>query len=276
MLMAVFENVKKSQLKALEQYRYIFIEIKTKHEAARMDGPAKLVLYNSGKLVIQGKDADDAEKLIRALGIGSQATFEKEEGVVIGSDETLKGDTFGGIVVVGVRCNDEERKNLVQLGVADSKKIKDEHIETIAKQIMRHCHYSVKNLSAKEYNDLVEVVNGRSPVTVIMNELHTTVAKELGESLGAKHIVDKYPGCTVGDKIETKADSKYVEVAAASIIARHFALKQLSKIRKDLGLDSLPKGSTHIEEALEALKKKKFSPSKYVKKNFRNVKYLFN
>ncbi len=179
----------------------------------------------------------------------------------IGSDETLKGDTFGGIVVVGVQADDDVRKKLEALGIKDSKRHNHNMIHKHAQSIREIAKFSVCNLYPEEYNKA-------ESVTALLNRLHKEVAEELGEGT---HIVDAYPGCTTGDIIETKAEDKYIEVAAASIIARDEAMHQMAKLEEKAGF-KIPLGSTHVKEALEKVKEKKLDPKQFVKIGFKNVK----
>jgi ribonuclease HIII len=180
---------------------------------------------------------------------------------MIGSDEALKGDTFGGIVVAAVKANNKTAEKLQHLGVQDSKRITDKKILQLAPQIQAITDNIVKNIYPEEYNKF----NGN--VTQLLNKLH----KECYTALKpGKHIVDKYPGCTVGDIIETKAEESYIEVAAASILARAAALEQLDNLSKHAGF-VVPKGSTHVLLALKKLQKMKLDPNKFVKLHFKNV-----
>jgi ribonuclease HIII len=88
-----------------------------------------------------------------------------------------------------------------------------------------------------------------------------------------KHVVDKYPGCSAGDLQEEKAESKYVEVAAASVLARDAALKQISSLSAMAGF-RIPLGSTHVQLALIELRHRGLSFSKFVKLDFNNVKEM--
>ena len=67
-----------------------------------------------------------------------------------------------------------------------------------------------------------------------------------------------------------KAESKYVEVAAASVLARATGLKQLNYLSTLVGF-TVPKGSTHVKEALQELKEKSLKFEKFVKTSFGNV-----
>lgn len=263
--MVVFLNIKKDDMKILIEHGLGLDKTKTKYEVQRLKGKVVAILFTSGKLLIQGKDelVENYRKLLLAKGFNEQKkesiSFVKQEGIYIGSDETLKGDTFGGLVVVGVKADDVVRENLRILGVADSKKIKDSIVPDLAKEIKRIAKVAIKNVYPEDYNKYSQ--------TELLNKLHKTVAKELGVGT---HVVDKYPGCNVGDIRVTKAESKYIEVASASIVARDEGLKQLRDLTKNLGIE-VPKGSTHVKDELEFLKKSGKDPKKFVKLHFKNV-----
>ncbi len=275
--MTVFLNIKKDDKAFLiEKLQLGLEEVKTQYELFRLRNRSiAMVLFNSGKLVLQGKDENviHYSKLLKSLGFVEQKKidFVKQEGVYIGSDESLKGDTFGGIVVVGVKADDVQRENLRLLGVMDSKKVKEDKISAYADEIRKIVKVSVQNYSPKKYNDY------HFGLTKLMNKLHKDVYVDLKKGLSSvelKWVVDKYPGCDVGDVAVVKAESKYVEVAAASIVARDIALQQLVKLSAKLGI-TVPKGSSHVADALEFLKKSKKDPKQYVKMNWSNVKDVF-
>ena len=263
--MTVFKSVKKVGIEKLLQEGFELVTTKTIHEDLRLKkGNNTLILYKTKKLLIQGKDQYKTIELLEHLKIGKRVKpeiFRKETGWIIGSDESLKGDTFGGLVVAAVKADDKIRKKLLELGVADSKKLSDQEIPLLAQEIRKISPCEVISLLPQEYNK-------DSRQTVILNKLHKETAKYLSPG---KHVVDKYPGCNVGDIREEKAESKYLEVAAASILARAAALKQISFLSKEAGFP-LPKGSTHVEGALKELIEHKLDPKKFVKMHFGNVK----
>lgn len=189
-----------------------------------------------------------------------------EKGTIVGSDECLKGDTFGGLVVAAVWANETIREKLRSLGVRDSKKIKDSVIPRLAKAIETCAEHVVESIYPEEYN--------HHALTALLNKAHKQCAEKLRLLGKAIHVVDKYPGCAVGDKRIEHAEDKYVEVAAASILARAEALRQLMELSRELGY-AIPKGSTHVKEALEFLKKSNKDPRKFVKLHFKNVKKVF-
>lgn len=263
--MVVFESVKKGDLLKLkgfskEEAKTIFEELRLKN------GYVTLILYNSGRLLLQGK-AEAVEKAVKELkkiGIQKQKgseSFRKESGWIIGTDESLKGDTFGGLVVAGVKANDAIRKKLLELGVADSKMLSDKEILILVDKIKQIAPCEIKSLLPEEFNK-------SHGVTHLLNKMHKECADDLSPG---KHVVDKFPGCAVGDVAVEQAESKYIEVAAASVLARAMALKQLDYLSVQAGF-VLPKGSTHVKPALEEMKKKGLDFKKFVKVDFSNVK----
>jgi len=269
--MVVFEGVKREDVEKLIPMGFCKLEPKTIYEDFRCSKVGvMLILYTSGKLFLQGKieNVEEVAKIIRKFGLGQEIKpekFRKESGWMIGSDESLKGDTFGGLVVAAVKADDQMRERLLGLGVADSKKLSDAEVNIMADEIKKIVPCEIKSILPEEYNH-----SGK--VTILLNKLHKECANYLNPG---KHVVDKYPGCNVGDIQETKAESKYLEVAAASVLARAAALQQLSYLSKQVGFN-LPKGSTHVKEALQELKDRKLDFRKFVKVSFNNVKEFLN
>ncbi len=266
--MVLFQNVKKEDIQKLVQKGFAKEKLSTVYEEARLTkNGITAVLYTSGKLLLQGKpeQVNQAAEQVRKLRIGEEAKgdkFRKETGWVIGSDEALKGDTFGGIVVAGVKADDTARKKLLELGVQDSKKLSDKEIPLMAEKIKQISLCEVRNLLPEEYNQY------KGGVTDLLNKLHLECADYLKPGT---HVVDKYPGCSVGDLAEEKAESKFIEVAAASVLARAAALKQLDMLSAQAGF-AIPKGSTHVNLALHELQERKLSFGLFVKIDFANVK----
>jgi len=242
-------------------------ETKTPYEILRRKGAVTAVLFTSGRLLLQGKDdaVENYRKLLLSKGHKEEKkpAFIKETGVIIGSDESLKGDTFGGLVVAAVMANENIRNDLLSLGVQDSKKIKDKDIPPLALEIEKLTDHIIDSVYPEQYN--------HHTLTELLNTMHMHCTNTLRKKQKAVVVVDKYPGCTVGDIKTTHAEDKYLEVAAASILARDEALKQLQSLSKELGYP-IPKGSTHVNNALEFLKKSGKDPRKFVKMHFRNVK----
>ncbi len=281
-----------SDLKRIIQAGYLKQSRKTPYESARYhkDG-ITIIYYKSGKLLFQGKSdlvEQEAQKLFSKANqkLSKQKNLPSKQTIlsskqatqttllstvsssrkstsewIIGSDECLKGDTFGGIVVAAVKANHQMRDELIKMGVADSKTIPDSKIIPLAEKIKQAVPCEIRSLLPQEYN------SKSGNVTTLLNTLHKEVVKDLGSGY---HIVDKYPGCNVGDCAEEKAESKYPEVAAASILARAAGLQQIQYLSRLAGFQ-IPKGSTHVKDALQKVKDKKLPFVDLVKLDFKNV-----
>ena len=114
------------------------------------DGDTVVTLYESGKVVFQGKDADlssqfwvETEKINSGKVDVNNSDDKKKKDKLdkinsinlklynsnsIGSDEVGTGDYFGPIVVSSSYVTKEDIKFLESLGVRDSKKLTDDKI----------------------------------------------------------------------------------------------------------------------------------------------------
>ena len=71
---------------------------------------------------------------------------------LIGVDESGKGDQFGPLVIGAVYADEAMKKQLMQLGVMDSKKLTDTHISQMAQTIRTFCPHEALVLSTPRYN----------------------------------------------------------------------------------------------------------------------------
>lgn len=264
-------------LDKLHDFGFTDSEPKSAYESRRLTARAtgcNVVLFSSGKLVIQGKD--DAVAHAERIVFGTEAAKEKSrfddsDLVRIGGDECIKGDTFGGLVVCCVKADKILRRQLFSVGAADSKKIADSKIRKIAPDILRvlgNDHVSIIELFPAEYNLLYSQTGS---VTRMLNTIYAKAASNLGEREADECIIDQYPGCIVkGCKSVEKGESKYIEIAAASVVARYRGLLQMEELSKKAGFE-VPLGSTHVAWALKRLKKENKDFRDFVKMHFRNV-----
>ncbi|MBW6451728.1 MAG: hypothetical protein K0B02_03285 [DPANN group archaeon] len=302
--------MKYSELDILLEHGFIDIIPKTQYEERRLRGFCTVVLYSSGKCLIQGENRDselihnlisknivsnnkilDIDKnkytngdinmnqnmslnkfmkksVLKISNVETKPLIKDSDCVRVGSDESLKGDTFGGLIVASVKADNVLRSKLKYLGVKDSKKLSTIQIMSLAKEIMELL--GTDNFSVEERTPVM--YNLYSSQTILLNQMHTKVLSTL---LPADSIViDKYPGCNIklkGIISITRAESVYIEVAAASIIARYFALMQIESLSKEIGF-KLPLGSTHVKHALKMCKDKGIDFNQFAKTKFRNVK----
>ena len=259
-----------AQLKRdLQERGYEFRDVPYAHFGASSESEkVNVAVYTSGKLVIQGKGTTDFIQFYLEPILLGEAKFGYEHILDptmleprIGVDESGKGDFFGPLVVAGVYVNEEAARNLMEIGVRDSKLIKsDKRIADIAKQIRGTpgAVYNVVPIGPEAYNRLhakmrnVNDILGWGHARVIENLLAKVDCKKaISDQFGNKRIVLKAL-MERGKKIELvqrhKAESD-LAVAAASIIARDEFVRRLHELGKKMQV-KLPKGaSTAVEEA---------------------------
>lgn len=268
------------------------------------DGDSVVTLYESGKVVFQGKDADIAsdfwvatEKMNnKKLDVKNSDDKKKDKKETvntkiynctsIGSDEVGTGDYFGPIVVTGSYVRKEDIPFLEDLGVTDSKKITDEKILQVVPTIAKRIPYSTFVLSNKQYNENYKDMNMNKVKAVLHNKV---LLKMLEENKNYDYIVvdqfttpKSYFGYLEGTTyvkditFETKAESKNLAVAVASMISRYVFLKEMDKLSKILDIE-LPKGANNFVDEVAKTIVEKHGEEKlkeFVKYNFKNTERI--
>ena len=242
------------------------------------DGDTVVTLYDSGKVVFQGKDADLAsdfwiatEKMEnKNLVVNNSDKKEKKETKktykyyyksTIGSDEVGTGDYFGPIVVTASYVSTDDIEFLESLGVKDSKKLTDEKILEIVPQIIKRIPYSSVILSNKDYNKYHELNYNMNKIKAILHNKALLDLKEkvksydfiIMDQFAEKYVYFSYLKETNNKVTDivflTKAEDQVLSVACASLISRYLFIKNFSQLEKELGM-LLPKGSgTSVDEA---------------------------
>ena len=241
------------------------------------DGDTVVTLYESGKAVFQGNDADlsseywiETEKINSGKAIvtnsedKSKKTIKGEEKKndsiyhninSVGSDEVGTGDYFGPIVVSSTYVTKDDVAYLDELGVMDSKKITDEKIMKIAPLIAKRVKYKSLILNNTDYNKFHSKDYNMNKIKAI---LHNKVLYKMIHEENPKYdviMVDEFakenryydyikdsPNIQRGITFLTKAEDKCLSVACASIISRYLFIKEFDKLCDELHLP-LPKGA---------------------------------
>ena len=270
------------------------------------DGDTVITLYESGKVVFQGKDADLAsdfwiatEKMNnKNLEVKDSSNNTKKSDIyvdpkiyhssTIGSDEVGTGDFFGPMIVTASYVDKSNIAKLEELGVKDSKKLTDDKILEIVPQIIKFIPYSSVILPNKEYNKRYNDGNNMNALKAI---LHNKVLMEM-KNKTAKYdyiVVDEFakPKSYFGYLSKsnnvvrditfmTKGEDKCLAVACSSIISRFLFIKEMDRMSKELGIN-IPKGASTEVDKVGALIVKKFGFDKLndiAKMNFKNVEKI--
>ncbi|MGL5630242.1 MAG: ribonuclease HIII [Mycoplasmoidaceae bacterium] len=241
-------------------------------------------IYKNNRIFIQGNNYDWVLTILK----GSSNIVKNEDSGIkidkyIGSDESGTGDFFGGITVASayVKINNLEKIN--DFNIRDSKKISDKEIYILVEKLKHYCEYEIISIDANEYNKRYLIHNNIKKILALM---HLEAIEKLSNRIEIKDvIIDQFVSKTVFNKyvenlesnknlniyFETKSESKYLNVAIASIYARWAFLQQIKKINKEYNTN-IPLGSSNpyiISFSNRFLKNKKIDL--FVKKNFKTV-----
>lgn len=237
----------------IKQKQYAFWELKHKDFTA--------TFYNSGKFVVQGKNISTLFEKIGILGIkeieNREVKVKREDPAMpilpmpyIGTDESGKGDFFGPLVIAGVLINEKNCKLFEEIGVKDSKKLKDEQMLEMFHEIQRNSIFSVVSISNLKYNELYIKFRNLNKLLawgharVIENILEKTqceyaLSDKFGdESLILNALMEKGQSIKLEQRVRAESD---IAVAAASVLARATYVQRLEDMSGYYGF-KFPKG----------------------------------
>lgn len=236
------------------------------------DGDTVVTIYNSGKAVFQGRDADLAADFwieterINSGKVNVTSSDEKDEKKKverkiplrissIGSDEVGTGDFFGPIVVTATYVSKDNVDFLLELGVKDSKKMSDSEIRKVVPEIIKKVPYHTFILTNKQYN---KVYGNDMNMNKMKAILHNKVLSEFVQKDKYNYdyiVVDQFENSrsyynhlteakfkVYGITFLTKAEDQCLSVACASLISRYIFLGEMDKISKLIG-ETVPKGA---------------------------------
>lgn len=220
-------------------------------------------LYTSGKLVVQGKEKDEFIEFYLEPYILKDFSYTNPKAFIdttpkIGVDEAGKGDFFGPLCVVSLYADSKGIERLIDLGVSDSKKLKDSSVLKLAQSLKKEFKYSSVTLFPEKYNELYRKFKNLNYLlawahAASIDNLHkkTSAKKALIDQFAKKSLVESALSKREVDidlTQEHRAESDPV-VAAASIVARANFLEGLESISKDIN-HRLIKGAS--ERVLDA------------------------
>jgi ribonuclease HIII len=221
-----------------------------------------VAVYEKGpKVVVQGKETEDfvrfylEPEILKEARVGYEevlnpAMFEPHFGI----DESGKGDFFGPLVIAGVYVDREIARQLLTLGVTDSKKIgSDNRIHQLADEIGRTpgLAANVVLIGPEKYNSLYEKFGNLNDLLawgharVIENLLlqRPDCKRSLSDKFANERVIQRAllkQAREIRIDQQTKAESD-IAVAAASILAREKFVRWMESRGRALGI-VLPKG----------------------------------
>jgi len=237
-----------------------------------------ITVYTSKKAVFQGNKAEEYAKDYQ----------RKETFPSAGSDEVGTGDYYGPICVCAALITEENYKKIEKYHITDSKKTSDEKIREIAPVLIKELKHYCYILDNSKYNE-ISPANNMNRIKARMHNYAYLKLRELNGSLPKLAVVDqftpedKYYQYLFEDKkivrnlhFETKAESKYSPVAAASLIARYKFLIQMDELSEKYHLE-FPKGAGEKVDIFTKEFVKKYGKDelkKVAKLNFKNTEKI--
>ena len=224
----------------------------------------QVIYYTTGKLLVQGKYTDDIIREIDKL-LGN-SSFDKEdyelyipEDKYIGTDESGKGDFFGPLIIVGVQADSACRREFIDLGIKDSKKLSDRRILKLAEDIKEMAEYSIIVINPVKYNELYAKFKNLNKLLAwgharaIENILEKSpcnyaIADKFGDERLIKNaLLEKGKKITLKQMVRAEVD---IVVAAASVLARAEFVKRMTDMSAKFEMVfSKGASNTVIEEA---------------------------
>ncbi|MBM6617525.1 ribonuclease HIII [Bacillus suaedaesalsae] len=176
---------------------------------------------------------------------------------IVGSDEVGTGDYFGPMTVVAAYVEPSQIPLLKELGVKDSKDLKDPHIIKIAKDIIHVVPHSILVLHNEKYNALQErgMTQGKMKA-LLHNKAIAHVLRKISPTKPDGILIDQFAEPDIYFRhiqkeeqivkenvyFSTKAEGVHLAVAAASIIARYAFVTEFEKLSDIAGVP-LQKGA---------------------------------
>lgn len=224
-------------------------------------------LYESGSLTVQGKEMKEFMEFYLEPEILQSFKYSHPEAHLdleghIGMDEAGKGDYFGPLCVAAIYAGGDGIKEMLHMGVKDSKRISDDGILKLAKELRAKFPYTVIRLFPLKYNEL----HGKfKNLNRLLAWAHTAALGDLSQKTGCKKaLLDQFAEKHVMEnalkqkKIDVELTQKVrgeedLVVAAASILARAAFLDGMKSLSEEFGME-LPKGaSAQVKEAAQKL-----------------------
>jgi len=255
-------------------------------------------VYSTNKVMFQGVDSEAEYKMWKTmLDYHEEITIKKQIKVnekqsetdyylvSIGSDEVGTGDFFGPVTVCAAYLDKENLEFIKSMKIDDSKKLTDEKILILGKQLKDKIVFSLLSLQNEKFNDLTK--RGYN-LNKIKAYLHNKAIINLHQKIfdNPPVIMDQFANeglyfrylsneTKVFEKIRftTKAESKYASVAIASIIARYAFLKHFDRLSDEAGYTLLKGAGSNVDKLASIILKEKGEDflGKYAKMNFKNL-----
>ncbi|KZX11561.1 ribonuclease HII [Methanobrevibacter curvatus] len=169
---------------------------------------------------------------------------------VLGIDEAGRGPVLGPIVVAGIIIPDDKIKVLERMGIKDSKRLTPRRRTILSKKLKNMFNYEIVQISAKDIDEMRDN-------DINLNEIERRAIKQIIKNLISNYKIDKIILDSLDvkpkrlkkqiedftDEIENnhsidivsehKADDNYLQVSAASVLAKNHRDECITKLKKE-------------------------------------------
>ncbi|MGX7030723.1 ribonuclease HIII [Vagococcus zengguangii] len=296
------KNQSKTQLNTIKEHYQAFLQPKVPAHAlfvAKAPG-VTVTAYHSGTVLFQGNNAETEgnrwDNSSTSSSTPSNSTAKKtssnlptgfSQWNVVGSDEVGNGSYLGPVVVCASYVTKEQMPLLKELGVKDSKMLKDSEIIKIAADLKHVIQYQELVVTPQKYNEIQPNYNVNRMKVALHNQAIYLLLKKIAPEQPQGILIDQFTPegnyrkylsmekNQVKDDLyfTTKGEQYHLAVAAASIICRASFLNELKKASQELGFN-VPSGAGKPSDlaAAKILKRGGIELlSKYAKLHFANT-----
>ncbi len=243
-------------------------------------------IFKNGTLLLQGEEAAILNFGKKTVSKPSKKVLSNDIDGTVGMDEVGTGDYFGPVVTCACYVPNVCIDKVKELKVNDSKKLDDSFIRKIAKQLKKIvisetcvCQPVVYNKIIDKFDNsnIVKAICHNDSLTKLTNKLKSQHYQVILDQFVARNNYYKYLEQAklkplYIDIIEMKAESKYLAVACASVIARDAFLTYMDKLSAKAGV-KLPRGSVEKDKIISAGKQiiKKAKLAEFAKLHFDSI-----
>jgi len=200
---------------------------------------------------------------------------------ICGIDEAGRGSMLGPLVIAGISLDKKNLRKLSSLGVKDSKKLSPKLRESLYKQIIKIVDdYYVAKISPKSIDASVKkhCLNGLEAkyMAKVVSKLNPDTSYVDSCDVNPQRFGKEISRLSDNHKIKSyhHADSRFVVVSAASILAKVTRDRVIAKLRKDYDLGSgYPSDSLTVKFVTKYYKKNHEMPN-FVRKSWKPVQKI--
>ena len=158
---------------------------------------------------------------------------------ILGIDEAGRGSVLGPMVIAGVVVPEKMEKVLERMGVKDSKRLTANRRTILSRKLKKMFEYEIVVITAREIDEMR--ASGINLNEIEKNAMESIILKLKPEmaivdavDVKAERFQENLRKDTGANVIaEHKADDRYIEVGAASIIAKAERDAQIAEINKE-------------------------------------------